>query len=88
MPPSPSWYFGRASVADLLRRWILPAGPFRTRASGANLQPAAVLSVVGADGNEQPVGVRVSRDRGKRSRSRAQTSQGPTTFAARPGRPA
>ena len=59
MPPSPSWYVGRASVAELLRRWVLPMGPFRLSASGANLQPAAVLWVIGPGGKEQAIGVHV-----------------------------
>lgn len=59
MPPSPSWYEGRTAVTELLRRWVLPMGPFSMRASGANLQPAAVLSVVGLDGSEQALGVHV-----------------------------
>jgi len=59
MPPSPSWYAGRTAVTELLRRWVLPMGPFSMRASGANLQPAAVLSVVGHDGSEQALGVHV-----------------------------
>ena len=59
MPPSPSWYTGRSAVAELLRRWVLPMGPFRTRATGANLQPAVVLSLHGPDGAQLPVGVHV-----------------------------
>jgi RNA polymerase sigma-70 factor (ECF subfamily) len=66
MPPSPSWYAGWAAVAELLRRWVLPMGPFRMHASGANLQPAAVLSAVGPDGQEQSLGVHVlGIDRGR-----------------------
>jgi RNA polymerase sigma-70 factor (ECF subfamily) len=59
MPPSPAWYVGRAQVAELIRRWVLPMGPFRMHAAGANLQPAAVLCVVQPDGIELPVGVHV-----------------------------
>ena len=59
MPPSPSWYAGRSAVAELLRRWVLPMGPFRMYATGANLQPAAVLSVVGPGGVEATLGVHV-----------------------------
>lgn len=59
MPPSPAWYAGRAAVAELLRRWVLPMGPFRLRSAQANLQPATVLSVVGPDGSSQAVGVHV-----------------------------
>ena len=66
MPPSPAWYVGRPAVAELLRRWVMPMGPFRMRPSGANLQPTAVLSVVALDGTEQPVGVHVlTIDRGR-----------------------
>jgi RNA polymerase sigma-70 factor (ECF subfamily) len=65
MPPSPSWYAGRSAVAELVRRWVLPMGPFRMHATGANLQPAAVLFVVGAGGREEPAGVHVlAIDRG------------------------
>ena len=59
MPPSPSWYAGRSAVAELLSRWVLPMGPFRMYATGANLQPAAVLSVVGPGGVEATLGVHV-----------------------------
>lgn len=59
MPPSPAWYTGRSGVAELLRRWVLPIGPFRMRATGANLQPAAVLSLHGSDGGDVSVGVHV-----------------------------
>lgn len=59
MPPSPAWYEGRPAVTELLRRWVMPMGPFRMRVTGANLQPAAVLLVVGPDGVEKPVGVHV-----------------------------
>jgi RNA polymerase sigma-70 factor (ECF subfamily) len=59
MPPSPSWYSGRAAVAELVWRWILPQGPFRMRATAANGQPAAVLHVVKPDRGERPMGVHV-----------------------------
>jgi RNA polymerase sigma-70 factor (ECF subfamily) len=59
MPPSPSWYSGRAAVAELVWRWILPQGPFRVRATAANGQPAAVLHVVTPDRGERPMGVHV-----------------------------
>ena len=65
MPPSPAWYVGRLAVAELVRRWVMPMGPFRMRPSGANLQPTAVLFVVAPDGSEQAVGVHVlTVDRG------------------------
>jgi len=63
MPPSPSWYAGLSAVAELLRRWVLPMGPFRTRVTGANLQPAVVLSLHRPDGGEMPIGVHVLRVR-------------------------
>jgi RNA polymerase sigma-70 factor (ECF subfamily) len=59
MPPSPAWYSGRAAVAELVRRWVLPMGPFRMHPAGANLQPACLLLAVGPDGTEQPIGVHV-----------------------------
>ena len=59
MPPSPAWYRGRASVLELFARWVLPMGPFRMQPTGANLQPAAILLRVGADGSEEPLGVHV-----------------------------
>jgi RNA polymerase sigma-70 factor (ECF subfamily) len=59
MPPSPAWYSGRDDVVELLRRWVLPMGPFRMHATGANLQLAAVLSIIAPDGSEEPVGVHV-----------------------------
>ena len=59
MPPSPSWYAGRSAVAQLVRRWVLPMGPFRMQATGANLQLAAVLSALGPEGGEQRIGVHV-----------------------------
>ena len=59
MPPSPVWYQGREPVAELLRRWVLPMGPFRMRATGANLQAAAILLAVAPDGNEHAIGVHV-----------------------------
>jgi RNA polymerase sigma-70 factor (ECF subfamily) len=59
MPPSPSWYSGRDAVVELVGRWIVPQGPFRMRATSANGQPAALLSVIGRDGIERPMGVHV-----------------------------
>jgi len=59
MPPSPAWYEGRESVLELLRRWVMPMGPFKMRLTGANLQPAAVLLGVGPDGTDVPLGVHV-----------------------------
>jgi RNA polymerase sigma-70 factor (ECF subfamily) len=66
MPPSPAWYEGRDAVVELLRRWVMPMGPFRMRLTGANLQPAAVLLGVGPDGAEQPLGVHVLVIEGER----------------------
>ncbi|MCI0347274.1 MAG: RNA polymerase subunit sigma-70 [Chloroflexi bacterium] len=44
MPPSPSWYAGRAVVGVLLRGWAFgpyrPAGGFRLRPTSANGRPA------------------------------------------------
>jgi len=59
MPPSPAWYEGRDAVVELLRRWVMPMGPFKMRLTGANLQPAAVLLGVGPDGAVLPLGVHV-----------------------------
>ena len=59
MPPSPAWYRGRGAVAELLRRWVMPMGPFRMLPVGANLQPAFVLFAAGPDGTQQPIGVHV-----------------------------
>ena len=50
---------GRVSVAALLRSWIMPMGPFQMRATGANLQPAAVLLVRGESGQLIPIGIHV-----------------------------
>jgi lincosamide nucleotidyltransferase A/C/D/E len=59
MPPSPAWYEGRDAVLELLRRWVMPMGPFKMRFTGANLQPAALLLGAGPDGAEVPLGVHV-----------------------------
>ena len=66
MPPSPAWYAGRSAVLELVRRWVMPMGPFRLRLTGANMQPALLLSVLGTDGSEQPIGLHVlTIDRGR-----------------------
>lgn len=59
MPPSPAWYSGRDDVIALLRRWVMPRGPFRMYRAGANLQPAALLCVVAPDGSEHAEGLHV-----------------------------
>jgi RNA polymerase sigma-70 factor (ECF subfamily) len=59
MPPSPAWFNGRVPVIELLRRWVMPMGPFRMHPSGANMQPAAVLCAIAPDGSERPIGVHV-----------------------------
>jgi RNA polymerase sigma-70 factor (ECF subfamily) len=59
MPPSAAWYEGRSAVAELLRRWVMPMGPFRMAPSGANLQPAAILFGVAPDGGEVALGLHV-----------------------------
>ncbi len=59
MPPSAGWYAGLSAVTELLRRWIMPLGPFQMAAVGANLQPATVLFVSAPDGSRVPIGVHV-----------------------------
>jgi RNA polymerase sigma-70 factor, ECF subfamily len=66
MPPSPAWYEGRDAVVELLRRWVMPMGPFKMRLTGANLQPAVVLLGVGPDRAELPLGVHVLALAGER----------------------
>jgi RNA polymerase sigma-70 factor (ECF subfamily) len=47
MPPSPTWFDGRAAVAAALGQWVFgalrPPGGYRVLAVGANLQPAAIF---------------------------------------------
>jgi RNA polymerase sigma-70 factor (ECF subfamily) len=47
MPPSPSWYAGRADVETLFRTWVFgplrPAAGYRAVATIANGQPAVVF---------------------------------------------
>jgi hypothetical protein len=61
MPPSPSWYVGRDSVAQGMSRWIFgalrPPGGYWTRATKANGQPGLVFGQP-AD-PERPLGVQV-----------------------------
>ncbi len=62
MPPSPSWYLGRAAVAELLRRWVFGAGAagrFRLELVGANGGPAIALLESGSDGRLGFIGVQV-----------------------------
>ena len=59
MPPSAGWYAGRPAVTELLRRWIMPLGPFQMTPVGANLQPAALLFARAEDASRMPIGVHV-----------------------------
>jgi RNA polymerase sigma-70 factor (ECF subfamily) len=62
MPPSPSWYQGRAAVGELLSRWIIgttPSGRFRLPITSANGQPAVGFLELGPDGSSRVVGVHV-----------------------------
>ena len=61
MPPTPTWYEGKAIVAEVLRQWVFdalrPAGGYRVRATAANGQPAAVFGP--ADAGAPPTAVQV-----------------------------
>jgi len=61
MPPSPSWYAGRASVAGLLRRWVFgplrPATGYSITPTIANGQPAAIFG--GRGESDEPTGIQV-----------------------------
>jgi RNA polymerase sigma-70 factor (ECF subfamily) len=61
MPPSPSWYEGRAAVEAGMRRWIFgalrPVAGYAVRSTIANGQPAAVFAP--ADDADHPLGVQV-----------------------------
>jgi len=59
MPPSPSWYAGRAPVVEFLRRWVLPQGRWRVPLTSANGQPAVGVIEIDRDGRERPLGIQV-----------------------------
>ena len=59
MPPSPSWYAGRDSVVEFLRRWVLPQGRWRLPLTSANGQPAVGVIGIGRNSRETPVGIHV-----------------------------
>jgi RNA polymerase sigma-70 factor (ECF subfamily) len=61
MPPSPTWYSGRAAVGAALRRWVFgalrPPGGYAVRATMANGQPACVFADAATP--DQPIAVEV-----------------------------
>ena len=58
MPPSPTWFDGRASVQAALRDWVFgplrPAAGFRVVPTSANGQPAALFGAAGERDTAEP----------------------------------
>ena len=59
MPPSVSWYSGRADVAGFLGSFVLSQGAYSLVPTTANGQPAFETVMRGPDGVERPVGLQV-----------------------------
>jgi RNA polymerase sigma-70 factor (ECF subfamily) len=61
MPPTLSWYAGRAAIAEAARHWIFgalrPESGYTCRATSANGQPALVFGAV--DAPDRPLGLHV-----------------------------
>ena len=59
MPPIPTWFTGRQTIARFLVARVLASGHFRLLGTEANGQPAFGLSLRGQDGAFRPHGVQV-----------------------------
>lgn len=88
MPPSPSWYEGRADVIEFLRAWVMPQGSFRLEARSANAQPAFLFWIRQPDGVERAIGLMVLTldDRSIREVDVFMSAEVIEAFAAAPAR--
>jgi RNA polymerase sigma-70 factor (ECF subfamily) len=59
MPPTPTWFTGRAAVVGFLADHVLRPGLWRMDPTRANGQPAVVIRKRGDDGGHHPYGAQV-----------------------------